>query len=303
MRTVPAAAVALVPLAVILAVPAHAIPIDGHRDDTYGSALSVQTTQTSFVDALTAYPAPDARLSLGSELDAAYAFIDGDVLHLMLTGNLGFCCPWDFNHQESVHLFLDHGDGGQHVLRADNSSARSPDELAPLAGLTFDEGFAADHWLAVTVNVATTMAALPAASGASAAFVGYDDGTGGGVLAGGANPHGILAALDGTNLAGVTQGCGAADGSGVETGLELAIPLAALGSPTGCIKVCAFITYCGTSYIGNQCLGPLPPGTCALGAAAAVDLGAIAGEQWFSVCPASVPADRTTWGRLKVRYR
>jgi hypothetical protein len=285
------------------ALPAHAVTVDGRAEAAYGAARSVQSNPTDFNDASTPYGGPDIRMALGSELDAAYGVIEDGVLHLVLAGNVGFCCGYEFSHQESLHLFLDCGQGGQHTLRADNRAGAVPDPLMPLGGLTFDAGFTADHWLAVTVNVNTSFAVLPAAAGASGGFVGYDNGSGGGMLVGGANPYGILAAMDNTNLAGVPHGCGTADGTGVTSGVEVAIPLAALGDPAGCVKVCALITYAGSSWIGDQVLGSLPPGTCTLGTASGVDLGSFAGEQWFTACPSTVPAGRPTWGGLKVLYR
>jgi hypothetical protein len=61
----------------------------------------------------------------------------------------------------------------------------------------------------------------------------------------------------------------------------------------------------GTSPYGitNQVLGSCPPGTCALGAPATVDFSTIPGDQFFTVCPQSVPTHASSWGALKDHYR
>lgn len=109
--------------------------------------------------------------------------------------------------------------------------------------------------------------------------------------------------MDNSNGAGVTAGCAAGSGSGVTTGVEWAIPLGAIGDPTGCVTVSVFVANAGGSPLGNQVLGPLPPGTCALGAPAGVDFSSIPGNQYFTVCPGTTSALSSTWGRIKTIYR
>jgi hypothetical protein len=60
----------------------------------------------------------------------------------------------------------------------------------------------------------------------------------------------------------------------VATGVEWAIPPAALGNPSGCVEVCALIKLSDAfnAHVANQVLGPLPP-------------------------------EGTTWGRVKAVYR
>jgi hypothetical protein len=55
--------------------------------------------------------------------------------------------------------------------------------------------------------------------------------------------------------------------------------------------------------IGNQVLGPVPPGTCDLGAFSSVNFAGVSGDQFFTVCPLSTPVAPGTWGRLKSVYR
>ena len=57
------------------------------------------------------------------------------------------------------------------------------------------------------------------------------------------------------------------------------------------------------SQLFNQVLGPLPPGTCNLGAASGVNFANIAGNQFFEVCPAATPVMHSSWGALKSIYR
>ena len=109
--------------------------------------------------------------------------------------------------------------------------------------------------------------------------------------------------MDDRNVVGVTAGCDAAGGEGATTGIELAIPLAAIGNPTGCVRVCALLVSYWGAGISNQVLGPLPAGTCEVTAPASVDFSAVAGEQFFAVCPGRVPALRSSWGSVKTLYR
>ena len=137
-----------------------------------------------------------------------------------------------------------------------------------MAGLKSTDGFDAGWWLSVGSDLyswpklSAYAAALPPAGGGASQFLGTTPCGGDGTLSGGTNPFGIQVAVIDSNTAGVTAGCDAASGAGVGTGIEWAIPLAAIGSPTGCIRICA-IDACGDhSCILNQTLGPMPPGTC-----------------------------------------
>jgi hypothetical protein len=283
---------------------APVVPIDGALDPAYGAALSTQTVQTTFQDT----PAPYG--GVGTELDGAYGFVADGVLHLFVTGNMGFCCGFEFSHEEEFDIFIDSGPGGQNTLQADNPNAGCcwddphPNALHYMTGLTFDPGFAPDHWFETTINMSSWYAALPAGGGGQAYYLGYYSGAGpGGTLTGGTNPSGIMAAIDNGNAAGVTQGCGAASGAGVSAGFEMAIPLAAIGNPTDCIRVCVVAAATGGAPFGDQVLGPLPAGTCALGDPGAVNFASIPGDQYFTVCAGLTPAHASTWGALKTNYR
>lgn len=289
-----------------LAAPSRAaITVDGLLDLDYGPPLATQTTQTSFVDATPAFSPNPALYADGSELDAVHGFIADGVLHMWIAGNVGFCCPTMYSHQEELDLFFDSRPGGQPVLRSDNAAVGwfSGTTLNGLAGLRFDVGFEPDYWVGCTVNMSSAWAELLTAGGGVGRFLGSNTVGAPGTLSGGSNPDGVLAAIDNSNGAGVTAGCAAGSGSDVSTGVEWAIPLAAIGNPGGCVRVCVMVANAESHALGNQFLAPLPPGTCALGAPAAVDLGSVAGEQFVTICPAATPAQGGTWGRLKTLYR
>jgi hypothetical protein len=163
-----------------------------------------------------------------------------------------------------------------------------------MAGLTFDEGFDADWWLSVGgkgdagnwPHLSAYAAELPTGGGGTGQFLGGILCGGDGTITGGTNPFGIEVAVIDSNRAGVTQGCSPASGAGVTTGIEWAIPLAAIGNPAGCIKLSAIDVGCyDHSCILNQVLGPLPAGICSTIPSDSVDFSTIPGKQYFSACP------------------
>jgi hypothetical protein len=214
-----------------------AVTIDGALDPDYGVALSTQTIGTqAWADANSGLVGP----ANGSELDEAFGFISDGTLHLFLAGNL-ICQgnPVDYGlFTSSLYLFIDSKAGGQNRMRADNADLDNG-ALNRMAGLTFDAGFEPDYWLGCRGTLANfydpaslyTLYALQAAlltGGAGAgALLGTTGAGGPGVLSGGSNPDGILVTIDNRNTAGVAFTCDASSGTGVTTGLEWDIPLAA----------------------------------------------------------------------------
>ncbi len=283
---------------------AHAATVSGSLTPAYGPPLVVQTTQTP-LDALSG--AVD--LSGGSELDAAYAYVANDTLYLFLAGNLQLWLQMEglITHADPLYVFVDCAPGGQNTLLPNDPSLGPTFDLAAMAGLTFDSGFEADYCFGLASASYPTLqafsAALPAGGGGAGVLLGQTSCGGPGALSGGSDPYGIAVTLDDANVAGVTQGCGAASGAGVASGVEWAIPLAAIGHPSGCIRVCAVLEQWNTSSLLNQVLGPVPAGTCALGPASGVNFAAIAGDQYFTWCPSAVPARSASWGALKAHYR
>jgi len=264
--------------------------LDGVRDPSYGSANAVQLVQTGF---------GDANPNGGSELDAAYARVEGGTLYLVLTGNL----ESNFN---KLNIFCDSQAGGQNVLQNDaNFGGNNPENdgwAGKSAGFTFDPGFQADYLLILRNGFSPG-----ARFDIDYAVVGGGLGnylTAGDVFAGslvGANaaalPNGIGVAFDNSNVAGVTGGSDAANqaaAAAVASGLELSIPLAALGNPVGAFKISAMINGSNHDYLSNQFLGGLTPPQGNLGGDGAggfngtvgqINLNGFAGDQYFTVVP------------------
>lgn len=262
--------------------------LDGVRDGTYGTAWAVQSVQTNF---------GDANPTGGSELDAAYARIEGGSLCLMLTGNLE-------NNFNKLEIFIDSQAGGQNVLQnVAGGGGNNPENdgwAAKFAGLTFDTGFAPDYMLILrNGNSGTDRFDIDYAviGGGLGNYL-----TGGDVFGGsttGSNAaalvNGIGVAFNNSNVAGVLGGTAAADpvaAQAVTTGVELVIPLSTIGSPVGEFKISAMINGSNHDYLSNQILSGLPAGTGNLGGDGAgnftgslsgVDLNQFAGDQYFVV--------------------
>jgi hypothetical protein len=249
-----------------------------------------QATRTDFGD----NTLPGFASANGSELVAGGAVRVADSLHVFLAGNL----ETNFNKLE---IFLDTGPGGQHRLRGDNPPVdfgglnRMGDDGTG-NGLRFDPDFHPDYWIGLAagnpdtaIQVFANFAALPAEGGGEGYFLGRNPPAHNGRLQGGFNPHGIRASLDNSNVWGVPAGCGpVSQPDSVWTGLDLVIPLQAIGGMANCVRICAFINGEAHDFVSNQVLGPLPPGTCNLGDPRAIDFGAIAGAQYFEVCQQAV---------------
>jgi hypothetical protein len=129
-----------------------------------------------------------------------------------------------------------------------------------------------------------------------------------GTLFGATNPFGVQAAINNSNTNGVDgSSCVTNTTTGspcfgqpnaicavtVTNGIELAIPLAAIGNPTGQIAVCAFIGGGGYQYVANQFLGPINPngttnsycGWPDYTTAASLNLSTLPGQHYFWVGP------------------
>jgi hypothetical protein len=250
----------------VLAAAAHAAwaaPIlDGTRDATY-NLRSVQTVETQFGDNF-------------SELDAAWSEVDGDTIYLMITGNL----ESNFN---KLNIWFDSVDGGQHSIGpgtdqggtnpnndnwAQNYSGVGPEASGNGTGFTFDTGFAADYLLILRNGFfggAKFDVDYAVVGGGAGGFENASDIFGGSLTGSNANAlpgAGIGIAFDNSNVAGVAGGTGPADqmaAAAVTTGIELAIPLSALGNadPRD-IKVSAHVNGSNHDYLSNQSLAGFP---------------------------------------------
>lgn len=221
--------------------------LDGTRDGSY-SLRSTQTVETHFGDN-------------ASELDAAWAQIHNGRLYMVLTGNLE-------NNFNKLNIFIDSVAGGQNQLQNNaNNGGNNPTNdgwAGKYAGFTFDTGFAADYMLTLRngnnggnrfdIDFATI-------GGGAGAFETGGDIFGGSLTGSNANAlsgAGIGVAFDNSNVGGVAGGTAAANqaaAQSVMTGVELSIPLAALGNPVGDIRVSAHINGSNHDYLSNQSLG------------------------------------------------
>lgn len=286
---------------------AAAAPIvDGTRDLDYGSPIVVQTVNSQFGDS-----DPDG----GSELDAAYALVEGGRLYLLFTGNL----QTNFNQLE---VFIDSRAGGENVLT--NTPMYDGNSSLKFSGMTFDAGFVPDfHMFANWGNNGEPFetnfydrqgganASVPGSVGTGSAPAGRIS-TGSiaaGNTAAGASGSALTQALEfainNNNAGGVGAGTGAANAAAaaaVATGMEFSISLADLGSPGigDVIRIAAMINGSNHDYLSNQVLGGLPAGSVNLGGTgdgtftgslSGVDFTEFAGNQYFEI--RVVPAPMT----------
>ncbi|MEM1444939.1 MAG: hypothetical protein AAGF84_02700 [Planctomycetota bacterium] len=231
-------------LVTALSTPAAAITVDGSRvGDNYGPPVAIQTVQTGFGDNL-------------NELNALYAQVEGDQLYLLFTGNLEPV----FN---SINVWFDTTPGGMNRILRPGSA---------LDDLTFDEGFTPDFLTNALAfpNDDFRFQHMALVSDLTAQADRFND-----VFDG--QPEGINDALEGdffpvtfgvgfenSNTAGVAAGQEPADreaAAAVTTGVEMRIPLAALGSPApgDTIRLLAGINGAGFNFYSNQFLPGLAP--------------------------------------------
>ena len=290
----------------LLAPAAMADTLDGSKvGDSYGSALAVQQVQTQFGDNL-------------SELNAGYAVANNGMLRLMLTGQVE-------NNFNKLNIFIDSVAGGQNTIGPDtNNGGVNPgtnndgifDNYSGVGaggsgngpGFTFDSGFNADYvFIARNGNAGGDRFDFNFLSVGNASVAEESFDIFGGSLTGvnaSVGASGIGVAYDNSNVAGVTGGTGAADQNAalaVDTGLELWIPLSAIGDPQvgDTILISAHINGNGHDYLSNQSLGSFQPPQGNLGGdgsggfnndVSALDLNSFAGVQFFAVTVVPEPA-------------
>ncbi len=237
--------------------------IDGSaRDPLYGPALVEQDTNTQFGDSTLGRVGTAG----GSELDAVYGTIYDGHLYLVFSGNLE-------SNGNNLEIFIDSVAGGQNRLLSTNPASgltrMSDDPNDDVeSGLTFSAGFEADYWVAVNVFGEPTEAFVDYARLSSDLdpgeffYVGQtflDCGANGGVLTmGDTGAPDIRVNVDNRNVLGVVGGPEpTALSDEVLTGVEVCIPLSAIGSPTGAIAITAFINSGSHDFASNQFLGGL----------------------------------------------
>src|SRR5215469_2587993 len=205
---------------------------------TYGGPLAVQTVNTGFGASTGAGTGDDYN---GSELDAAYGTVSGGNLYLFLSGDVQ-----GGTSQNSLQIFI--GGGGSTVGQSTLNTSISP--LSNMNGSVF--GFNAT--MGLTLNdyngtVYTDAANLQTTGGG---YVGADALTGGiGSATITGSGYSFQIALNNTlvsTMNGGSPGTAYAGGASAKTGLELAIPLAQLGTISGNIDVIADINNGGVNY-------------------------------------------------------
>jgi hypothetical protein len=301
-------------VAALLAIPTttKAINIDGVLDAQYGSAIVTQQLNTSTSDNTEGLIGQ----ANGTELDAAYGTISNGVLYLFLAGNLDSDDVADNITYDKLQIFFMTGPGGDHTLGTNYNGAADYGHLNRMgvggngdpnavgtAGLTFDTGFAPNYWIGVALG---GFGASPTnyynyeviCSNCFGAFLGQtcpSNGPPNNVMLAVLNTNtSILAAMSDINTNGVTfdlSGCGTSATNhpeNVTTGVELAIPLSAIGNPTGQVSICAFVTDDQYVTIYNQVLGTITSNVCqgSFGESSAVDFSTIPGKHSFTL---SVP--------------
>lgn len=296
------------------------IVMDGAADAAYGDPVAVQNTNTQFGDASDG----TAGFCNGSEIDGLYAFVADGYLHLLVAGNL----ESNFNKLE---IFIDAipGEGQNPILgnnngidfNALNTMGEFVDgetgEVQP--GLSFDAAFVPDFWVTFTGGQGTGPKGEPVydtyCNYAALLTGGGDTGAAGGAGPGSAGAkrklvldNGIEAAIDNSNVAGVIGGTELNEdgGAGVTTGIEIAIPLAALGHTAGDdIGVSAMVNATGHDFLSNQVIGGIGGGDN-LGFPRFVNFDVIEGDQFVVIateggggendCPADFDGNRVVNG-------
>lgn len=269
--------------AALVAAPAMtfaASTIDGSFDSGYGALgganlKGLQAAPTQFGDA--------GPTSGGSEIDAAYAYIEGHTLYLLATGNLE-------NNFNKIDVFLKTHSGGANVVPALSGDSG---EFGHFTGMKLDAAFAPNYLLAVGYGGGTAYANLANLNTANETYIGNGPaGTTGTVFTGGntVGPN-ILFAVDNSNAAGVTgTTADPAAALAVTTGVEFSFDLSGMGWDGGDVQAMVAINGSGDDFFSNQFIGSLPSNYGNLGNPGSVDLSAADGNQYFTVAaPAAVP--------------
>jgi len=234
-----------------LAALAHA-QVDGRNiPSKYGAPLASQTNYTGFGDRV------DPNQTWGSELNQLFAKCVNGVLYIAVTGNLE-------GNGNAIHFYIDTGRSNSNSFTLTtgciNCSVQgmsgvlfdhNPDYV--LGVNRFDDGQGNDNIYVDLHDVVNNQSTYLGASATN---------SGNGTLSGGNNAAGVQAALDNSNLQGVTSDPNnIGNPATATTGLEVAIPLSALGNPQGAIRILAVLTGgadlndpCGGTYLSNQSL-------------------------------------------------
>ena len=255
---------------------AFAVVVDGSRvADGYGGAVAVQHVSTGFGDNL-------------SELNAGFMRIENDRLYLMFTGNLE-------NVWNRLEIFVDSIPGGMNEVNRPGSVYDR---------FTFDEGFEPDYLMECISGPDTfvfyyTHFDSDITSGSDSYRNVFDGQEQGAVQTEpGANfGYSFDIAFDNSNTAGVLGGNAGATSElalSAITGIEVGIPLEAIGNPQGAFKLSVMINGANGNFLSNQFLGSLEGPQANLGSdgegnlyqtLGLIDLNDFEGEQFFTFDP------------------
>lgn len=251
--------------------------------------LATAPTQIDGADIPSEFP-PAARIALQSrptnlgdnvdELDAL--FVDGSAfgLRVGITGNIATNTP------DALALLIDAGAGGQSVLNFPSDIGPPPAGLVDLDGMRFDSGFSPEVLFYANAFQGTMYldeVEIPSAAAGTKFYRGSTPiGSGNGVLSGGVASNGFRAALDDSNMLGVTDDS-ASGAASATTGFEFFIPWDELGGDrrNSSIRLAAFINL-QDGRVSAQWLPPLDPSAPAnLGVAP--DLTLVSGNQYATI--------------------
>ncbi|HEV2327164.1 MAG TPA: hypothetical protein VGY56_00060 [Verrucomicrobiae bacterium] len=217
----------------------------------YGSPLYVQTINTGFGNSAGGGDAT------GSELDAVYAKVSGSDLYLFIAGAFQ-------NNGNHLNVFVAGGAAGQNTLNAPTTGT-----LKAMNGSVFYPGFQATWAFDMNDYSGTLYSEEYNLTGTpSGGYVGALAESSSGIAAG---SDGGVASLYLNNTLASTMGAsgtaisGATSGTNTTTGLEMVIPLSAIGYTGGAINVLIDINGGGDGYLSNQFLPGLAVGSGNLG--------------------------------------
>jgi hypothetical protein len=219
---------------------AHA-QVDGRNiPSKYGAPLASQTNYTGFGD----------RVSLdqtsGSELNQLFIKCVNGVLYLAVTGNLE-----GRPFSNSIHFYIDTGRNPNNTFTLTTGCINC--SVQGMSGVVFDHK--PDYVLSVSHfddgqgNDNIYLDLHDVVNNRSTYLGAVAVGAGEGTVA-----QGVKAGFDNSNLQGVTSDLNnIGNPATATTGLEVAIPLSALGNPQGEIKILALLT--GGADLDNECHG------------------------------------------------
>ena len=239
---------------------AQTIAIDGRNiPSEFGSPIASQTNYTGFGDRLATH-------NWGSELNQLFVRCVNGVLYIGITGNLE-------GNGNSIHLYIDTGRSTSNTFNLTTGCINC--SVQGMSGVIFehkpdwaiginryDDGQGNDNIYIdlhdLVNNQSTYIGAVSVGTGANQPQ-------------GGDNTANLRAAFDNANVDGVTSDPNnLGDPATATAGLEMAIPLSALGNPTGTLKILAVLTggtwdqACGdgrlATYMSNQTLPALNVG-------------------------------------------